>query len=178
MDIQTISITLAGIGVFIAALNSIISSRHAHKQRQTEIQTRQAELFMNVYNRWNSRDIQTGYGNLRHIFEWTDHQDFWEKYSIRKPYGSVDNFDSWLSYQTVLTYFEGVGMLVKDKLIDVDKVEDLFSERIIWFYETYLIKILDAGRKELGDPIMYDSIEYLYHEMKHRQRLTTRPEVK
>jgi anti-sigma regulatory factor (Ser/Thr protein kinase) len=69
MDIQTISITLAGVGVFIAALNSIISSRHAHKQRQTEIETRQAELFSNIYNRWNSQDIQTAYGSMRHLWK-------------------------------------------------------------------------------------------------------------
>jgi hypothetical protein len=27
------------------------------------------------------------------------------------------------------------------------------------------------------DPTQFDSIEFLYHEMKHRQRLTARPEV-
>ncbi|MCW4040091.1 MAG: hypothetical protein NWE83_04975 [Candidatus Bathyarchaeota archaeon] len=48
MDVQTISITVAGIGIFIAAINSIISRRKADQQRQTEIETRQAELFMQL----------------------------------------------------------------------------------------------------------------------------------
>lgn len=48
MDIQTISIVIAAVGVFIAAMNSVYSSREAWQQRQTEIETRQAELFMQI----------------------------------------------------------------------------------------------------------------------------------
>jgi hypothetical protein len=65
MDVQTISLTLGGIGLFIAAVNSIISSRKADQQRQTEIQTRQAELFMQFYNRWISRDFAEVYARTK-----------------------------------------------------------------------------------------------------------------
>jgi hypothetical protein len=44
MDVQTISIALAGVGIFIAAINSIISSRKADQQRQME-------LFTKIFNR-------------------------------------------------------------------------------------------------------------------------------
>jgi type II secretory pathway pseudopilin PulG len=65
LDIQTISIVIAAAGVFIAAINSVYSSREARQQRQTEIETRQAELFMNVYNRWNTTELQAAYGLAR-----------------------------------------------------------------------------------------------------------------
>jgi heme/copper-type cytochrome/quinol oxidase subunit 1 len=42
MDIQTVSIALAGIGIFIAAINFIVTSRKADQQRQVEVETRQA----------------------------------------------------------------------------------------------------------------------------------------
>jgi hypothetical protein len=40
MDIQTISIVVAAAGVFIAAINSVYSSREARQQRRIEIDTR------------------------------------------------------------------------------------------------------------------------------------------
>jgi hypothetical protein len=55
-------------------------------------------------------------------------------------------------------------------------VDDLLAGRIRWFWETFEPAANDF-RKYVNDPRLYDSIEYLYHEMKHRQRLTTRPEV-
>ena len=51
-------------GVFIAAINQILSNRRAEKQReltqqtqQLTLETRQEQLFTQLYNRWNSRDF-------------------------------------------------------------------------------------------------------------------------
>lgn len=173
VDIQTASIVIAATGVFIAAINSIVSRRREEKTAQLTLETRQAQLFMNVYNRWNTPDIQTAYGNLRHIYQFTDFKDFIQKYSIRPPLGSPQNFNSWLNYQILLTYFEGLGMLVKHGLFNIELVEDLLSRRITWFWETYPGQYIEEGRKELKDPTMYDSLEYLYHEMKKRQQPAT-----
>ena len=177
MDIQSVAIVLAGIGVFIAAINSIYSSRKADQQRQTEIDTRQAELFTNIYNRWNSRDIQTAYGNIRHLWSWDSYEDFLQKYSIRPP-GSAQNFESWFNFQILLTYFEGLGLLVKRGLIDIEYVDDLFADRIIWFWEDWLgqhmAEVRKRGITESYRPYaatkMYDSIEYLYNELKKREQ--------
>jgi len=78
MDIQNVSIALAGIGIFIAAVNSIISSRKADQQRQTEIETRQAELFMHLYHRWSSPAFRKSMIKVwrdKHV-SWTDFDDF------------------------------------------------------------------------------------------------------
>jgi len=137
LDNQTISIVIAAAGVFIAAINSVYSSREARQQRHTEIQTRQAELFTNIYNRWNSRDIQTAYGNMRHLWKWDGYEDFLQKYSIRPP-GTAKNFESWFHFQILCTYFDGLGLMVKQGLIDIAFVEKLFADRIIWFWEDWL----------------------------------------
>jgi hypothetical protein len=47
MDLQTVTVLITGISVIIAAINSIISSRRANQQRQTQ-------LFMQLYNQWTS----------------------------------------------------------------------------------------------------------------------------
>jgi hypothetical protein len=54
MDIHTATIVITGIGVLIAAINQIYMSRQANQQRQTEIDTRQAQLFLEVYQRFNT----------------------------------------------------------------------------------------------------------------------------
>ena len=50
MDIQTISIALAGIGIFLAAINFIVSSRQANQQRQME-------LLMQLYDRYSQPEF-------------------------------------------------------------------------------------------------------------------------
>ena len=174
MDVQTISIALGGIGLFIAAINSIISSRKADQQHQTEIETRQAELFMNVYNRWNTRDIQTAYGNVRHLDrrwqQYTNIDDHLSKFSVAS--GNPENLERWFHGQILVTYFEGLGMLVKKGLIDIDMVDDLLAGRIRWFWET-IEPVANNFREYVNDPRLYDSIEYLYNAIvKHEQQVT------
>lgn len=167
MDVQTISIALAGIGIFIAAINSIISTRKADQQRQTEIETRQAELFMNVYNRWNTKELQAAYGLSRFdiVPKIKDYEDWRQHYSVR---GGPQNLETWLNLQLLVTYFEGLGMLVKKGLIDIDMVDDLFAGRIKWYWESGRV-LWQGARAGLGDPQLYDSVEYLYNALKQRQ---------
>jgi hypothetical protein len=51
-------------------------------------------------------------------------------------------------------------------------VEDLFAGRILWFWETFG-PICEIRRKQIGDPNMYDSIEYLYNKLKQREQQAT-----
>jgi len=64
VDVQTISIVVAAAGLFIAAINSIYSSRRAEEQRQLTLETqqhaletRQAQLFTQIQNWWNAREL-------------------------------------------------------------------------------------------------------------------------
>ena len=57
MDIQTATIVITGIGVLIAAINQIYMSRQTNEQRKRELETRQAELFTQIYNRWTDKDM-------------------------------------------------------------------------------------------------------------------------
>jgi hypothetical protein len=168
MDIQTISIIIAAIGVFIAAINSVYSSRESRQQRQTEIDTRQAELFMNVYNRWNTKEMQAAYGLARFdiVPKVKDYEDWRQNYSVR---GGPQNLETWLNLQLLVTYFEGLGMLVKKGLIDIDMVDDLFAGRIKWYWESGEI-LWQGAREGLRDPQLYDSVEYLYHAIQERDQ--------
>jgi hypothetical protein len=164
MDIQTFSIVIAAAGVFVAAINSVYSSREAKQQRQTEIETRQAELFMQMYNRWSTPDMMKSYGLVLFRSSWTDYDDWAQKYG---PYHG--DFDVWASGMSVLTFFEGLGVLVRNGLIDIKLVEDLLSRRLVETWNKFR-PIREEGIRRGRDPKAWDHAEYLYKLMMQRQQ--------
>jgi type II secretory pathway pseudopilin PulG len=57
VDIQTATIVITGIGVLVAAVNQIYMSRQANEQRERELETRQIELFMQIYRQRHSPEF-------------------------------------------------------------------------------------------------------------------------
>jgi len=172
VDVQTISIVIAASGLFIVAVNQILSRRRTEAMAKLTLDTRQAQLFMQVYNRWSTPVLQKCYGSMRYLMgDIKDYDEWVQKYSIRS--GESSNMETWLNTQVLATYFEGWGVLVKKGLIDVDMVDDLFAGRIKWYWE-WGEPFFNAARKSLNDPKLYDGIEYLYNEiMKRDQQQST-----
>jgi hypothetical protein len=161
MDIQTATIIITGIGVLIAAVNQIYTSRQANQQRQTQ-------LFMDLYNRWNTKQFAQIYGSLR--YQQKGYEEFNQLWEQHGDYTShLKDVDNYSEYQTFATFFEGIGVLVRRGLIDIDVVEDLFANRIIWWWETWQPISKDA-RDATGDPKLHDHTLFLYNEMKKRQQ--------
>jgi hypothetical protein len=180
MDVQTISVVIAAASVVIGVINSILSSRRAEKNDQQMLETRQAELFANIYNRWTARDFSRTYVNYRYHYDIREHS-INEDGSLKHP--STYPLDIHTDWQMLAAYFEGIGVLVQEGLLGVDLVEKLFSGRIIAIWERLFPEgavdqdQIQEARELIKDPGMHDHFEYLYHEMKHRQRLTARPQT-
>jgi hypothetical protein len=167
MDVQTISVVIAAVSVVIGVINSILSSRRAAQNDQLMLETRQAQLFTQINSWWRTRDAVKAYGNVRYVYsqeylKTKDFDDFLSKYHI-----NVDP-EAYADQMTLWAFLEGIGVLVKRRLIDIDMVKDLLSERIVWFWENLFAPNIDQIRKLTDDPTQYDHIEYLYHEMKRR----------
>jgi hypothetical protein len=164
MDVQTATVVIAGIGVIIGVINSIVSSRRAERTAQLALETRQAQLFMQLYNRWNSPDVIKAYGYARYMYD--KPEEFDEFFSAEHAFHDLDTYARW---QMLVTYFEGLGILVKKQLIDIDMVDDLFSNRILWWWDEYMKPYFLKFREHIKDPTMYDSIESLTDEIKMRR---------
>jgi hypothetical protein len=160
---------ITAVGVIAALVNYVITSRRAGQNDQLLLETRQAQLYMQIYNRWNSKELIHAYGQVRFTYQWTDFSDMWKKYNPEV------NPEAYANFMLLMTFFEGLGVLVMKGLVDVALVEDLLSERVIWYWENVAKGSRDDARKFVKDPTQGDHIEYLYHEMMHRQRLTARP---
>jgi len=154
VDIQTVSIAIASAGVFAAAIYYILQLRHQSKMRETD-------LVVRLYSAFSGKELQEAYFEVRFGMEFVDYDDFMKKY--RMPAKSV------LPVYQVGKFFDGVGVLLRRKLVDIGLVDELFHAEVTLLWEK--IKPLAEGRrKELNQPTIYKHFEYLYNELKKREQ--------
>ena len=148
VDIQTVSIAIASAGVFLAAIYYIFQLRHQNKVRQTDLVTK-------LYSNFNSLEFQK-------VWEEVLKREAKDYYDYEKKYG-------WAEFTAVGMFFEGIGILLKRKLIDIDLVDDMFTSPIKWTW----VKIKDItleARKDRNQPEILEWFEYLHGEMKKREQ--------
>ena len=162
LDIPSISAMVAAAGVLVGVFLSYLELRNIARQRETEVDTRQAQLFMDLYNHYYSKETMRDESEVIFQWEWKDFEDFWKKYG---PETNVEAFTKWDSLET---YIKGVGVLVRRKLIDPDLVKDLMGTSIILHWEKFGSVIKEIRRRYW--PHAYEWFEYLYDEMKKREQ--------
>ena len=147
-------LAILAVGVVIA----LIQLNNISRTRKTELETRQAQLLMQIYDRWNEKDW---WYNVSLVFrqEWKNYDDFIKKYG---PETNLDNYSSMLS---VNAFFEGIGVLVKEKLIDIRLVDNLMAATILRYWEK-IEPYIKVHRERRENPRIWQYIEYLYHELK------------
>jgi len=154
VDIQTISIAIASAGVFVAAIYYVLQLRHQSRMRQTD-------LVVRLYSAFSGKELQEAYLEVRYRMEFVDYDDFMKKYGV--PAKSV------LPLWQVGKFFDGVGVLLRRKLVDIGLVDELFHTEVILLWEK-VKPLVEGRRKELNQPTIYQSFEYLYNELKKREQ--------
>lgn len=152
---------VAIFGVIAGFTYYVMTVRNTRRNQELQLETRQAQLFMQIFNRQYEIDQRKSLHLLNNI-EYKDSDDFNEKY------GSENNPDTYFRVESLGTYFEGIGVLVKRNLVDPFMVDDLMSGRIIDFWEAVGPWILDY-RERTGDYERSEHVEYLYHVIKSIQ---------
>ena len=148
VDISTVSIVIASAGVFAAAIYYVLQIRHQTKMRQTD-------LVMRLYSIFGNEEFQKRCHKIMADMETMDYNSFVKKYDTMAPEAGF--------------FFEGVGVLLHRKLIDISLVDDLFSGFIKRFWERAK-PIVEDARKQLNYPQYGEWFEYLYNEMKKREQ--------
>ena len=151
----------------IGVINSIVSSRRAEKNEQQTLETRQAQLFMQIYSWWSSKATAEQYGRVRYSYSFRDFQDWNDQ--VGTGTGNLTNLGVYSDMQSMSEFFEGIGVLVQRGLISVDLVEDLLANRVIWWWEKWK-PLSEGARVATGDPKLHDHTEYLYNVMRQRQQ--------
>lgn len=162
VDIVDVSAVVAAAGVLVGVIYYILDLKNQKQVRQTEIETRQAELFMQIYNRYYTKETLGDENDILFEWKWKDFDDFWQKYGPEKNVEAFNKFDS------LQTYFKGVGVLVRMNLIDLDLVRDLMGTSIVLHWEKSGSIIKEFRRRYW--PHAYEGYEYLYDEIKKREQ--------
>jgi hypothetical protein len=151
LEIQAVYYMVAATGVLVAAVYYIMNMR-------TTLQTRQAQLFMQLYDRMSQPELSATINNIRYNLKWSDSEDFWRKY------GAETNIDEYSRIASAGNYFKGIGVLLKKGLIDRMFIYDLLSSPLKVYWERMGPVILER-RRITSNPNLFAFVDYLYDEM-------------
>jgi len=154
---QMVLSTLQTVGLLVGIFYYVMTLRNQQKNQQVTLETRQAQLFMNIFNNFSSKEYQK---DLENILAWqfNDYDDFFAKY------GHDVNPEDHSIWDHNLQWMEGLGVMVRRNLIDPNLVFDIMYGTIISFYEKFE-PILIQFKKQWGADMQQD-LTYIYLEMK------------
>ena len=124
-----------------------------------QLESRQTQMFMDLYqSKFDKNGLEAVFTILN--LEWEDEKDYMTKYS-----GIEGNTEIPAIFESQAGYMDGLGLLVKKKMIDVDTVYDIAGTRVIllWFKLETLVKAFRDPK--WGVPDYAEHFEYLADEM-------------
>jgi hypothetical protein len=153
LDIPSISAIIAAVGVLIGVVLTVLEVRNL-------VETRQTDLVIRLYSTFGSEELQDAWEKTQ-TREYKDFNAYRTEYGLREV-----NEVGW--------FFEGVGVLLHRRLIDIGLVDDLFSSPVKRAWER-LKPIAEGERNQTQRPQIWEWFEYLYNEMQSReQKLQTK----
>jgi hypothetical protein len=158
VSIEIIALVLTGLSITVSILYYSSVLRNSNKTQQMQLETRQAQLFMNVYSTFTSYEFKKQWNTVMHVWQWDDETEFNSKYGYENPI-------EFTKIDVVATFFEGIGVLVKRGLVDISFVDDLMSAHIVTSWEKFK-PMIENWRERDNNPQLSEWWEYLYNEVK------------
>jgi hypothetical protein len=163
-DLETLLTYLTLISVPIGVFYHILTLNNNRKNQEIALraqeqalETRQAQLFMQIYQEMSSPEFYRIHTELL-TMQWEDWDDYLRKYGV------VNNPEAFALRNSLHYRLNGVGLLVMADLIDVDRVYDLMRTTILWQWkkwEDIIIKI----REQYNVPSYLEGFEFIVNEM-------------
>ena len=95
---QMVLSTLQTAGILVGISYYLVIMRNSQRNQQIQLETRQAQLFMQVYSQWTG-GIHKHWAEISG-WEWDDYDDYLQKYG---------DLESQNSLESVGGFFEGIG---------------------------------------------------------------------
>ena len=142
--------------VLVGVVYYLLEIRHQTILRRTD-------LVMWLFSTFASEDHRTA-GKKVIWITYKDYDDYVKKYGAPNSEEPIPT-----AVDTVLYFYEEVGVLLSKKLIDIDLIDQLFGYNIM-LIGAKIMPIIEEGRKRLNVPRFWTNFEYLYKEMKKREQ--------
>ena len=157
ISIETISIVFTGLSISIAAFYYINTLRNAQKTQQLQLETRQAQLYMQEFRDLNEPSRWEEYINATRSMKWTDYEDFHNKYGINNPKTFAKLWTLWFNFGTA-------GVLMHEGLLDKRLTYLLMGPLVTSIWEKFK-PIIERERIERNLPDAWSHFEYCGEEM-------------
>jgi hypothetical protein len=134
-----------------------LNLRTANKNQQMQLETRQAQLFINIYNQTLNNQPTRDAHKIMNTWKWSNFEELWETIFVSET--AEKNMDALL---LIGAFYNGVGILVKEKLLDIRYVDTMT------YWITMFWGLLDPYIDELRAktyPRLFNETEYLYKEL-------------
>jgi len=159
--LQVVRDLVAIFGVIAGFTYYVMTVRNAQRSRQ-------AQMLMQLHQSKYDKEGTTAYFTLLNQ-SWNDFNDYWENV------GGMGNIEFNSLLETQMSYFEGLGVLVRDNVVNVNTVYDMMGRRIVSIWMKYETVIKGLRKLEVGGPgpgpDYSENFEYLANEMiKIRQK--------
>ena len=158
--IQTAGL-LVGIFYYIMTLkNQQRNQELSLKAQQQTLETRQAQLFMGIYNQTVSSDYVSARTKVARL-DYSNFNDFMKIYDPDLSPEAKENYEA-LDY--MISFYEGLGVLVKEGLAPIRYVALLMAgiTRRLW---EKLGLVITEIREYNNQPRIASEWEYLYNEL-------------
>jgi hypothetical protein len=154
---QMIMSTLQTVSLMVGVVYYLWIMRNSQRTQQIALETRQAQLLMQIYQRMSTPEYVSDWAEILN-YEWDSYEDFELKY------GSGDHPKAFGKRAAIWRSFDGIGLLVKKGLLDVENVYELLDSGIIaqWMKWSPIIK---EQRIRFGFPNQNIWFEYLADEI-------------
>ena len=153
------ALVLTGLALTASILYYSLTLRNANKTQQMQLETRQAQVFMNIYNQ---SQTDPAFINSWRIFitkQWKDEHEFIELFNPSNP--SDDEF--YIAMGHIGSFYEGLGVFVKEKLLDIRLLALLMSGMTIMFWKK-VAPVVEPFREAYNFPWLSET-EYLYNAL-------------
>ena len=154
---QMVLSTLQTAALVVGIAYYLFIMRNSQRTQDMTLKNRQAQLLMQMWNRTQSKEFNKDLYTV-YQFEWENYDDFIDKYGLK------NNPEAWNAFGSILNFCEGLGVMVKNDLIDPSLVDDMESNLIVTNWERFN-PILTEFRERNNFPTFCEQFEYLYHQI-------------
>ena len=146
--LSTVSVVIASVSVTLGVIYYILNRRSAQKREKLD-------LLMRIYMVHNSKEFHDNDAMLMSA-EFDDYQDFVKRYG--QPTGREPLH---LALRQICGAYNQLGLLLYNKLIDINMVQSVFEVERHW---EKVQPVIEEARKAINDPTYLMYFEYLYDE--------------
>ena len=156
IDLQTLLTYLTLISVPVGVFYHIMTLRNTRKNQELILENRRAQLAMQIWNKFDD-DMRTGIDGWTSL-EYEDFEGFLSKYGLDV------NPDWWVNARRAASWYENMGVLVKEGLLDIRLITLQYGGITRMFWDK-LAPLLPYLREELKYPRLWSETEYLCREL-------------